>query len=292
STLRASAEIIVVLNDQRAETVQQIRSLATRLPNVQAYVLKYRVDFETAVMAGMENAIGDWIATIDLATDDPRLLGELFERGLRDGTDVALAISRPKRSGSGVLDRLLSSAFHRVFRTLHGFTLAEEAPSTRLLARSVTNSLLQHDSPLIALQTLTAAGGYRKTTMTVSPGTGRRLPIHQRVRSRWRTLIGINAVPLRLANLFCALGALAAVLYSVYVIVVYLFKDDVMPGWTTVSLLLSAMFFLFSIVLWLLSEYMVMLLDDGARRPQYEIAEEFCSTVQTHRDQLNVEVQA
>ena len=99
-------------------------------------------------------------------------------------------------------------------------------------------------------------------------------------------------MPLRLANLFCALGALAAVLSSVYVIVVYLFKDDVMPGWTTVSLLLSAMFFLFSIVLWLLSEYMVMLLDDGARRPQYEIAEEFCSTVQTHRDQLNVEVQA
>jgi hypothetical protein len=291
STLPVSVETIVMLNPYRADALEAVRALSTRLPNLQVYALKTRVDFGTAIMAGMENAIGDWIATVDLATDDPALLGPLFEASLREGTEVALAIPDSKRQQRGIVDRILSNTFHRVFRTLHGYTLTDEAPSTRLFTRGVTNSLLQHDSPLIALETLTATGGYRKTTLSVTRRPGLRLPVVERVRARWRTLIGIDSKALRIGNLLCGLGAVVSVLYSLYTIGVYLFKDDVMEGWTTVSLMLSFMFFLISLVLWLLSEYMVLLLDASARRPQYEIAEEFCSNIQTRREQLNVEVQ-
>lgn len=60
-------------------------------------------------------------------------------------------------------------------------------------------------------------------------------------------------------------------------------------GDSPVSLMLSGMFLTLSLVLWLLSEYMIMLLDSGARRPRYEIAEEFSSNVQGYKTRLNVE---
>jgi hypothetical protein len=118
-----------------------------------------------------------------------------------------------------------------------------------------------------------------------------RRTLGERARTRWRTLIGINAVPLRLANLLCGISAVGAWLYSFYVIIVYLVKDNVVPGWTTLSLMLSGMFMMMALVLWLLSEYMLMLLDPGARRPRYEISDEFGGQLRSPDNMLNVETE-
>ncbi len=151
------------------------------------------------------------------------------------------------------------------------------------------NDVLQHDAPLIALETLTVSAGYSRARIQAKQRAARRVSIAERARIRWRTLIGINVAPLRIANLICALGALGALSYSVYVIVIYLVKSDVVPGWTTVSLILSAMFLTMSLVLGMLSEYLILLLDPGARRGRYEITEELSSPVQPRNKLLNVE---
>lgn len=283
-------QVVVVANSARRELAAALRELTTRQEDLQVLVLKHPVDYHTALLAGFENAIGDWVATLDLCRDDAAVVPAMFESALRDGTEVVLGHD----AGAGrrsPLDALLATLFHRSFQALHGFRLSDEAPSARLLSRSVVNLVLQHDSPLVAFETLTAAGGFRKASVPLRRVTGPMLALGERVRIRWRTLIGMNAVPLRLANLLCGLGASLAFVYSIYVVLTYLLRDDVVPGWTTVSLILSAMFMMLSLVLWLLSEYMILLLDAGARRPRYEIADEFASEVQTRRRRLNVETE-
>ncbi|HEV2442140.1 MAG TPA: hypothetical protein VGT07_06430 [Steroidobacteraceae bacterium] len=283
-------ELVILVNGLMPGGSEDVRSLARTLDSLQLYFMKRRVDYPTAVLAGLENAIGDWVATIDPACDDPAVLRDLVQAALREHCEVAVA-SPMGRVRRGPMETVLSSAFHFVFRRLHGFSLALESPTARLISRAVVNDVLQHDSPLIALETLTAAGGYTRISVRAIQHSQLRLPIAERLRVRWRTLLGINAAPLRIANLICAAGALAALLYSIYVIGIYFFKSDVMPGWTTVSLILSAMFLTFSLVLGMLSEYLIMLLDVGARRGRYEIAEELASTVQPRSKLLNVETQ-
>lgn len=283
-------ELVILVNGLMPGGSEEVRSLARTLDSLQLYFMKRRVDYPTAVLAGLENAIGDWVATIDPACDDPAVLRDLVQAALREHCEVAVA-SPTGRVRRGPLEAVLSSAFHFVFRRLHGFSLALESPTARLISRAVVNDVLQHDSPLIALETLAAAGGYTRISVRAIQHSPLRLPVAERLRVRWRTLLGINAAPLRIANLICAVGALAALLYSIYVIGIYFFKSDVMPGWTTVSLILSAMFLTFSLVLGMLSEYLIMLLDVGARRGRYEIAEELASTVQPRSRLLNVETQ-
>lgn len=283
-------ELVILVNGLMPRGSEDVRSLARTLDSLQLYFMKRRVDYPTAVLAGLENAIGDWVATIDPACDDPAVLRDLVQAALREHCEVAVA-SPMGRVPRSPMEAVLSSAFHFVFRRLHGFSLALESPTARLISRAVVNDVLQHDSPLIALETLTAAGGYTRISVRAIQHSQLRLPIAERLRVRWRTLLGINAAPLRIANLICAAGALAALLYSIYVIGIYFFKSDVMPGWTTVSLILSAMFLTFSLVLGMLSEYLIMLLDVGARRGRYEIAEELASTVQPRSKLLNVETQ-
>jgi polyisoprenyl-phosphate glycosyltransferase len=289
SGLGTPTELVAVLNCDGGDAVRTLRKLADRFDCLQVYVMKRRVDYATALLAGIENAIGDWVATIDVEADSPRVVGRLFESVLLEHAEVALsAVDISKRP---LLDAMVSRLFHRVFRSLHGFSLASETPSARLLSRAVVNSLLCHDCPLVALETLAATGGYRKC---VVPSEKRQVVRHtfgERARVRWRTLIGVNSVPLRLANLLCGISAVIALSYSLYVMSVYFIKHDVIPGWTTVSLMLSAMFMMLALVLWLLSEYMLMLLDPAARHPRYEIAEEFGSQLRPADNTLNVETE-
>jgi polyisoprenyl-phosphate glycosyltransferase len=283
-------ELVIVLNGLTPRVAEEVRSLARTLDSLQLYFMKRRVDYPTALLAGLENAIGDWVATIDPACDDPAVLRDLVQAALGEHCEVAVA-SPMGRLRRMPVEALLSTTFHFVFRRLHGFSLALESPTARLISRAVVNDVLQHDSPLIALETLTAAGGYSRVSVPATQSSPLRLPVAERLKVRWRTLLGINAAPLRIANLICAAGALAALAYSIYVLAIYLFKSNVMPGWTTVSLILSAMFLTFSLVLGMLSEYLILLLDVGARRGRYEIVEELASTVQPRSKLLNVETQ-
>jgi hypothetical protein len=281
-------EVVVMMNGAPSAEVGGVRSLTRSVDSLQIYFIKQRVDYLTAVLAGLENAIGDWVATVDLACDEPVVVPELMLTAQREQCEVAIA-SETGRRRRGVAEAVLATGFHAAFRGLHGYSLSRESPTARLLSRAVVNDVLQHDSPLIALETLTASAGYARARVQARQRAARRISISERARIRWRTLIGINVAPLRIANLICAGGALGALSYSAYVIVIYLVKSNVVPGWTTVSLILSAMFLTMSLVLGMLSEYLILLLDPGARRGRYEIAEELSSTVQPRHKLLNVE---
>jgi polyisoprenyl-phosphate glycosyltransferase len=289
SSLNTPTEVVAVLNGYKGATVSTLRDLADRHDRLQVYVMKDRVDHATALIAGIENAIGDWVAMIDVEADESTVIRHLFESALREHAEVALSV--PEVSKRPLLEAVISRLFHRVFRALHGFNLASEAPSARLLSRAVVNSLLRHDSPLVAFETLTAIRGYHRCVVPSVRREAVRRSVGERARIRWRTLIGINALPLRLANLLCAISAAGALSYSIYAICVYLIKDIVVPGWTTLSLMLSGMFMTQALALWLLSEYMLMLLDPGARRPRYEIADEFGGHLRSPDNMLNVETE-
>jgi hypothetical protein len=290
SKIGTEIELVIVANGLPRETVQGLRTLAETIDNLQVYILQLPCRIPVARFAGLEHAVGDWVVIIDPVSDPPGVLGDLFDAVVRDGADLAAAVDRHPHSGWALSERLLSWCYHRLFRAFHGFNLNQTASSTRLLSRSVVNAILQHDFPLVALDILPLTGGYRSSFVQYS----RQVPEKnastvERILDRWRILLGINAVPLRVANALCALGAGAALVYSVYVALVYFFKEDVVPGWTTLSLLVTGMFLLMSLVLWFLSEYMILLLDAGARRARYDVAEEFASNTQTYRRRLNVE---
>ena len=82
---------------------------------------------------------------------------------------------------------------------------------------------------------------------------------------------------------------MANAVYSLYVIGIFLWKADVAPGWVTLSLQQSGMFFLLSLVMWVLGEYilhMVSMINEG---PSYHVAQEFTSAIMKRRERLNVD---
>lgn len=79
-------------------------------------------------------------------------------------------------------------------------------------------------------------------------------------------------------------------MYSIYVVAIAFLKTDVAPGWVSMSLQQSGMFFLISLVLLVLGEYILNMVSLQNEGPLYHVGQEFTSARMTRREKLNIEV--
>ena len=88
-------------------------------------------------------------------------------------------------------------------------------------------------------------------------------------------LVSTSQFPLRLVTVLSVFGALANLIYSIYVLSVAVFKPDVAAGWVSISLQQSGMFFLISVVLLVLGEYVLHMSSVSNEGPRYHVGQEF-----------------
>ena len=94
---------------------------------------------------------------------------------------------------------------------------------------------------------------------------------------------------MRVVTSLSLFGAVANVIYSVYVIAIGLVRANVAPGWVSLSLQQSGMFFLISLVLLVLGEYILNMASLSNEGPLYHVGQEFTSARMTRREKLNIE---
>ena len=102
-------------------------------------------------------------------------------------------------------------------------------------------------------------------------------------------LLSVSTLPLRGASYAALLGGALSVLYSFYVFAVYLFKPDVAEGWTTISLQLAVMMFVFSMVLLFIGEYVIQIHSaNPPRSRRYLVLRELRSPLSRRSARLNI----
>lgn len=291
SCLAADYELIVVDNASEDESVNVLKELTGEdgLPNLQIFTLTKEVDMDTACWAGIENALGDFVAVIDPLTEDINFLPTLLEHAV-GGTDVVFATNQQK-PWQGLFYRVCSTAFNCIYKWLNGIDLTNEAPPYRVLSKQVVNFILRHPSPVITYRYLPATGGFTRINLCYSaaPRESRRKSLLESIDRGMRLLVSTTRAPMRLVTSLALFGAIANVIYSLYVIAIAIWKTDVAPGWITLSLQQSGMFFLLSLVLLVLGEYILQMAHISNEGPLYHVAREFTSVVITRRQKLNVE---
>jgi len=103
-----------------------------------------------------------------------------------------------------------------------------------------------------------------------------------------RLLVSTTQAPMRLVTSLSLFGAVANLIYCLYVVGVGFFKTDVAPGWISLSLQQSGMFFLISLVLLVLGEYILHMASLSNEGPLYHVGQEFTSARLTRREKLNI----
>jgi hypothetical protein len=291
SSLVSDYELIVVENASDDNSIAILKSLTGEngFPNLQVYALTKEVDADTASWVGLENALGDFVAVIDPLMDELVFLPEMLNHAV-SGVDVVFAKNQ-QQAAQSLAYRGAYAIFHKFYQWFNGIHLANEAPQYRVLSKRVVNFILQHPQPAVSYRHLPATAGFARVNLSYSavPRIVKAKRLGDSIDRGMLLLVSTTRAPMRLVTSLSLFGAVANLVYSVYVVVIGLFKADVAPGWISLSLQQSGMFFLISLVLLVLGEYILHMSSLSNEGPLYHVAQEFTSARMTRREKLNVE---
>ena len=259
------------------------------VPDVQYIGLIGAENDDVACLAGMEHAPpSDVVVLFDPTLDDPTLLPAMI-CSVREGADLVV-VSRLS-SGGGFMYGLLRGAFVSLFRLVGGIDVRAGASRFRAMSARVTSHVTRHDEAAIGHRVIPFMSGFRRIELRqegpapMSP----RSPSSTMdgVRKALGMVVSSSTAPLRMTSTLCILSAFASLIFSSYVVMTYLLDEGVAPGWTTLSLQMNAMFFLLSLALAVMSEYVLLLRKGG--RPPYHVARSLHSPVMTALTRLNLD---
>lgn len=267
-------ELVAVLNALSGDRIPQIRDLLATLPCIRVLRLSRSFGVDTAIFAGLESAIGDYVVNLTPEIDPVTVVVDLVTLAMQ-GNDVIQGISTTRIAGSW-LRRAVRHYFLAYNRRYLHVEIAEQETYLVCLTRRAMNSLTNASRSQRYLRHLIRHIGYRLTdyTYATSDDSHRARSIRNDVIKGAEMITSYSSHPLRFVTFIGVLAGLANLLYACYVIVLRLFRTDIAAGWTTTSLQLSAMFFVFSLILAVQAEYIGRVLAETRKEPAYFIMEE------------------
>ena len=274
-------ELVLVDDGSTDATVEQVSAILDRHECVRLLRLSRRFGRDTAISAGLDSVIGDFVVVMMPESDPPSMIPELVER-CRKGVGVVYGV-REDRKGEPLLMRWGVDAFYWYFNRVLKINLPKNSTEFRVYSRQAVNAITRIKDRLRYLRTFPDYVGYGNEGFTYTPIRRRPQP---RVRGLLESVnLAVNMVvanstrPLRVVSGLGLASSTLSLLYSLYVVLVYLLVDDVVAGWATRSLQTSVMFVFLFLILAVLCEYVGRLLDEVKDRPPYYLLEERNSSV-------------
>jgi polyisoprenyl-phosphate glycosyltransferase len=274
-------EIILVDDGSLDSTRADVEALLKTFQQIRYMRLSRSFGRDAALSAGIESAIGDYVVTLDPATDPVDVIPMMVERCQVNGGIVHGVARNPRKRG--MLREFFGSSFRRYCNRRLGVDLRRGAEDFRVMSRQAVNALLQVKVQNRYLRVLTSTLGYHHAFFDYQrlerAGYVRRGSFVNDVATAIELLAVNTRHPLRMVTAIGMMGAVLNLVYAFYVVAVYFVKEDVASGWTTLSLQQSGMFFFICLILAVMSEYIGAILGEVRSRPLYFIAQEEKSSV-------------
>jgi polyisoprenyl-phosphate glycosyltransferase len=160
-------EIVLVDDGVSAATVAGVRALLERYDFVRFLRLSRHFGEETAIAAGLDVAIGDYVIVMLPNMDPPSLIPEFFERARADA-DIVYGV-RLHRKSEPLWYRAGARLFYWYINSVVKAGIPNDSTQFRCMSRQVVNAITQIRDPDQYLRLLTSYIGFRKEALPYSP---------------------------------------------------------------------------------------------------------------------------
>jgi glycosyltransferase involved in cell wall biosynthesis len=270
-----SYEVILVNDGSSDRSWDVISNLARRNPCIVAVNLLHNYGQHNANLAGLREATGDYVVTMD---DDgqnpPDQLPILIDEAMTGRDLVFGAFASKQASGFRRLgSKLVSTVNHRVFGQPRDLRVS----NFRLLRRDVVDRICASRTahPYITGQALLYSRNRSNVTVRHEPRVvgSSNYSFARLIRLVFTILFSYSSYPLRLAALTGFVVAAASFVLGGVYLVMGIFGQTKVQGWTTIVVLL-AVFNGFTIALLsMLGEYVVRTLNTVSAHDTYHVVE-------------------
>lgn len=128
-----SSEIIILSNGLNEGDYAELKEASSSLPSLRLLRMNSKVSPDTAIVAGLENAIGDYVVLLDIDSDPISVINDIVSKNIQIN-GVVVGTSEPR------------SSFITYATKLTGKSIPEGDTKLRCLSRHAINMLLKSGS--------------------------------------------------------------------------------------------------------------------------------------------------
>lgn len=269
-------EVIYIDDGSRDATLDLLRAIQSGDTQVRVIALSRNFGHQVAASAGLEAAVGDAVVLIDADLQDPpECIPAMLERW-GHGVDVVYG-QRQARAGETYFKRASAGLFYRLMQRLSTTPIPLDTGDFRLMDRRVVDALLAMPERDRFLRGMVAWAGFRQEPLRYQRDPRlageSKYPLRRMLRFAADGLLSFSLVPLRLGVYLGLVASSLALLGILYSLILRLFTDVWVPGWT---LLFIAVLFLGGVqllFLGIIGEYLGRVYWEVKRRPLYLVQE-------------------
>ena len=273
-------EYLFVNDGSSDATLAEIRQLAEKDKRVRYVSFSRNFGKEAALYAGLKNATGDYVATMDADLQDPpALLPQMIAMiEARDCDNVATR--RVNRKGEPPIRSFFAKCFYKVMRHLSHIEIADGARDYRLMSRAMVDSIVSVSEYNRFSKGIFAWVGYETKWLefeNVERSAGEtKWSFWKLVRYSFDGIINFSDTPIRISSY---LGLLLTVLSFVAIIIevirALVFGDPV-AGWPSLVCIITFIGGIQLFCMGIMGQYIAKTYMEVKRRPHYIVKETNC----------------
>lgn len=271
----ADSGIYIVDDGSRDESWALIKALSTSLARVHGIRLSRNRGHQTAVLAGLENAPGDAVISIDAdLQDDLAAIESMLDEHAR-GAEVVYGVRRSRTSDTG-FKRATAQGYYR-FLALLGVEIVFNHADYRLLGRRALDALAGYTESNLFLRGIVPQLGFRSAKVFYDRSERlageSKYPLHKMLALAWNGVTSFSAAPLRIITAAGTLISMVSIATAIWAVALKLFTDRAVPGWASTVVPLYFLGGVQLLAIGVVGEYQAKIYLETKRRPKYFIDE-------------------
>ena len=272
----SSLELVYVDDGSRDGTLVALRALAAADPAVRVVAFARNFGHQIAVTAGIDAAQGDALVIIDADLQDPpEVIPEMLAKW-REGYDVVYG-TRLDRPGESWFKLVTARAFYRLLNQVSDVPIPLDTGDFRLISRRVAETLRAMPERDRFVRGMVSWVGFRQFALPYRRAARfageTKYPLRKMFRFATDGILSFSSTPLQLSVALGLLSAALALVGIVYALVLRVFTDIWVEGWTA---LMIAVLFIGGVQLisvGILGAYVGRIYNEIKRRPLYVVQE-------------------
>ncbi len=269
-------EIIYVNDGSKDATLEKLRSLHSKDKRVVVINLSRNFGKEAAMTAGIDHVTGDALVILDADLQDPPdLIPDLIKMWKETDADVVYG-QRTVREGETWLKKITAKSFYTIMNFIaHRVEIPKNTGDFRLMNKRSIEALRQLRENHRFMKGLFAWIGYKQVAMPYSRAPRAAGYTKWNYIGLWNLamegIAGFSTVPLKVASFFGLLISLLSFVYGVYIIIRTLISGVDVPGYASLTVMISFLSGLQLLSIGILGEYVGRIFGESKKRPLYFI---------------------
>lgn len=272
--------VITYIDDgSRDNTLDEIKNVAEQAEKdtVRFFSLSRNFGKESAIYAGLENAIGDYVAVMDVDLQHPpELLKDMLNAIEKEGYDCASA-RRISRKGEPIIRSFCAKVFYQFINRMTVIDLVQGSTDYRLMKREVAQAIVALTERERFTKGIYAWAGFKNKWIdyeNVERAAGKtKWNFLGLIKYAYKGFLAYATTPLRGVIYLGMIIVLFSIIYAVYIYIGALASPAVRNGYASIIIIMLFLGGCIITILGMIGEYMARIYMEVKRRPIYFIRE-------------------